>query len=177
MARVRVTINPAALGRFLNDPSGKPQQFIEQKARELANRVQQNIPSSSGDLKSKVRVTDSSSADLQFLRPNATGITRAKRVIVDADHAAVVELGSGPRRTDLEGNANPGPAYWPKASDSLVAWALRETPNLLRFDSMGNPNIFIIQRAIHNNGTPSYGYMRKSLKQVFPTARGRFGKT
>lgn len=156
--RITVKLTNAAKKEILS--SRKAQDYIDNKANEVKRAYERNVPSSSGELKSSVRV-----------RAEGTG----RKIVVDSTHASAVETGTGPRHETLDGQSAPRPQYWPAQNSSLREWAERNTPQLLKFDSLGNTNLFLVSRAIYNNGTPAFHPMLHALQEIFPRATGRYG--
>lgn len=176
MARITVTVNSADLQRTLYRSGSKAQKLLDQKANELAARVRSNAPVSSGNLASSVRVETTSAPDLQFGAPNFTRTTRGRKIVVDHPNAKAIETGTGPAHESLNGVSNPEAPYWPAMSQELVNWALREAPELVRFNKNGTINIYLLQKAIFENGTPARHFFLEALKRTFPDAKGRFAR-
>lgn len=174
--RITVKVNTEELQRTLYGSDSKVQQLLDRKAEELARHVRNNAPRSSGDLASSVRVEQASGVDLQFGKPNFTGTTRGRKVVVAHPNAKAVETGTGPAYESLNGLPKPRKPYWPLASEGLVTWALKEAPELVRFNKNGTLNIYLIQKAIHDNGTPARHFMLNALRETFPKATGNFAR-
>jgi len=174
--RVRVQLNASELAKTMNSSGGQFQRYLENKAKELAAEAKANMPHSAGDLASSVRVENTSGVDTGAGRPNATGIIRGKRVIVEAAHADFVERGTGPAHETAEGSPAPKPGYMPGQSQALEDWAMRERPELVRVNKNGTLNLWLLREHIRQKGTPARHYMLRALKRVFPNARGRFTK-
>lgn len=182
MARVKVEVNTANLQRTLYGSGSQAQRFLDQKAQELARNVRSTAPKDTGALAGSVRVENSSAPDTQLGRPNFTGTTRGRRIVVDHPAAKSVETGTGPAHETLNGFSSPNEPYWPNVHGeftpglNLVDWAFRNAPHLIRINKNGTINTYLLQKAIFEHGTEAHHFVLKALRLTFPNAKGEFAR-
>lgn len=174
MAKVTVNIDRAALQKFMYQDGGQVQRYLDEKARQLEAAARRNIETrakgGTGDLAGSLR-THKTFGNV----PGFTNSSIGRVVATSSPQGEFTEVGTGPGHESPNGDPSPNAPYWPAASDSLIAWGIRNIPEVVRYDRSGNPNIFLLQRHIHDYGTPAYHWMLDALKEVFPQVHGSFG--
>jgi|ERR1051325_3021573 hypothetical protein len=182
MAKVSVKVNPIQMEKFMNASNGPVQRYLDRKAREVESRAKELAPAAAvggGELRGSIETKKANLLGRQEPINKSAAFNRPQKSIgrivgATAEHAEYVHQGTGPQHISLEGNPDPRPGYWPRASDDLVRWAIDNIPEAVRFDRFGNANIYLIQRHIETYGTPAVPFLLEALKIVFPQAHGRF---
>lgn len=130
---VTVKINAGALNRFFERPV-KP--YLLKKAREVAEEAKRNTPTSTGELRTSIRVESEGSKVF---------------VKVTAPHAGFVHEGTGPQH-----QPSPRANYYPKLRRrGLILWS--ESKQL---------NPYQVAHGIQANGTPANPFLTDALEKV-----------
>lgn len=161
---VIVKLNKVNLERVLSEP-GAAQTWLQNMAREIQQRARQ-VASEFADTGAVANSIDVVQINSYQEKPLVQSIVRPRgwRTVATARNSVFVEEGTGQQHYP-----DPRAPYWPAASPELLDWAQRNVPELIRYRRNGSPDLYLLQRHIHEHGTASRQFMRRALFQVIPS--------